>query len=90
MEHDKLREHEELIAFRAREIAWGATPLGSAFLAFKRAFGDAIREDTRRESGASWAVHAHPHKLDVLWAKAREAESTLRGLMDHSTKDSGC
>jgi hypothetical protein len=81
MEYDKLREREELIAFRAREIAWSATPLGSAFLAFKRALGDAIREDTRAENDGL-GLRRHPHKIEALWAKAREAETTLRGLMN--------
>jgi hypothetical protein len=79
---------EELIAWRAREIAWGATPLGSAFNKFKRALEDAVREDTRADCGRDWIS---TRKLEALWAKAREAENTLRGLMEsNSREDSGC
>ena len=86
----KKRAREELVAWRAREIAWGATPLGRAFNAFKRALEDAVREDTKAEYvDESWSS-SRLRKCEMLWARAREAESTLRGLMDATRGDSGC
>lgn len=68
---------EEVIAFQAKEKAFGATPIGAAFFKFRRAFQYACSCDARLEYQDQGEKAAR-----IAWEKADIAEKEFRAVLE--------
>ena len=70
---------EEIIAYQAKEKAFGATPIGAAFFKFKNALQHACNADARLEY-----LDQGEKAARIAWTKAEEAEREFRALLEQA------